>query len=32
VGIVALGDLAVNQMSNESAGSALTNISHQNIH
>ncbi|MGG0776467.1 CBS domain-containing protein [Bacillus rugosus] len=32
VGIVALGDLAVNQMSNESAGEALTNISHQNIH
>ncbi|PJY99784.1 CBS domain-containing protein [Bacillus vallismortis] len=32
VGIVALGDLAVNQMSNESAGAALTNISHQNIH
>ncbi|ADM36985.1 CBS domain-containing protein [Bacillus spizizenii ATCC 6633 = JCM 2499] len=32
VGIVALGDLAVNQMSNASAGEALTNISHQNIH
>ncbi|KAF1680399.1 CBS domain-containing protein [Bacillus mexicanus] len=32
VGIVALGDLAVNQMANESAGEALTNISHQNIH
>ncbi|MEC1615053.1 CBS domain-containing protein [Bacillus mojavensis] len=32
VGIVALGDLAVNQMSNESAGEALTNISHQNLH
>ncbi|MEC1663050.1 CBS domain-containing protein [Bacillus halotolerans] len=32
VGIVALGDLAVNHMSNESAGEALTNISHQNLH
>ncbi|MFB6498210.1 CBS domain-containing protein [Bacillus haynesii] len=27
VGILALGDLAVNEMSNESAGQALTNIS-----
>ncbi|KYD03131.1 hypothetical protein B4144_0977 [Bacillus atrophaeus] len=31
VGIVALGDLAVNQLSNDSAGEALTNISHQNM-
>lgn len=30
VGYVALGDLATNQMSNESAGQALTNISQQN--
>ncbi|WP_243291898.1 CBS domain-containing protein [Bacillus sp. FJAT-47783] len=30
VGYVALGDLATNQMSNESAGEALTNISQQN--
>lgn len=29
VGIVALGDLAINQMSNEAAGEALTNISEQ---
>lgn len=28
VGIVALGDLALNQMSNDSAGEALSNISH----
>ncbi|MGV2448255.1 UNVERIFIED_CONTAM: CBS domain-containing protein, partial [Bacillus sp. ATCC 13368] len=30
VGIVALGDLAVDQRSNESAGAALSNISSQN--
>ncbi|KZZ85101.1 MULTISPECIES: CBS domain-containing protein [Bacillaceae] len=29
VGMVALGDLSVNQLSNESAGSALSNISNQ---
>jgi IMP dehydrogenase len=28
VGIVALGDLALNEMSNDSAGAALSNISH----